>query len=307
MKKFLIQTICLGAFVLLLLYIIQFGIDKKARQIYSTLPYRTLNMVREPHAIDADVVVFGNSRARCHYHSELIDSILDIKCYNLGLAGYPFDYTYNFVIAPYLEHNISPKLCIVEVGPQAFLGYWNSNYATFFLPYINEKYSRFYFDICDKINILHLFLPIKYYGTMQTLRELEICNTTATLEYKDAFKTRSAGNYRVNFPDIHYNVEHNDTIIQYFKHFVNNCRKKGVPLLFVCSPMHKNDFYDHCEMEQFWNLIDSVAPDVPILDYSLMFGNDTTYFGESTHMNTLGADSFSIKLAHDIDSIGFLR
>ncbi len=305
MKRFLIETICVGGIVLILLYAIQFGIDKKARHTYSTLPYRTLNMVRDSHAIDADIVVFGNSRARCHYHSELMDSILCCNSYNLGMAGYPFDYIYNFIIVPYLEHNINPKLCIIEVCPQAFLDYWNPKYATRFLPYITDQYGKFYIDLCDEISILDLVLPIKYYGTTQALGEMQICK--GTLEYKDAFRTMSAGSYHVNFPKQFYKVEQNETIMQCFKNFVSECKARTIPLLFVCSPMHKNDFYGYCEMDKFWALIDSLAPDIPILDYSLMFGSDTTYFGESTHMNIIGADSFSIKLAHDIDSIGLLR
>ena len=71
--------------------------------------------------------------------------------------------------------------------------------------------------------------------------------------------------------------------------------------------MHKEDFYDKCQMTKFWQLIDSLAPNVPKLDYSLMFGGDTTYFAESTHLNLLGAEVFTTKLAHDIDSIGFLK
>jgi hypothetical protein len=102
-------------------------------------------------------------------------------------------------------------------------------------------------------------------------------------------------------------LEHDSAIIYYFTEFVDICKAKEIPLLFVCSPMHREDFYDKCRMDEFWQLIDSLAPNVPILDYSLMFGSDTTYFAESTHLNLVGAELFTTKLAHDIDSIGFLK
>lgn len=304
MKRFLIEILCAGGIVLILLYAIQFGIDKKARHTYSTLPYRTLNMVRDSHAIDADVVVFGNCRAQCHYHSEIMDSILQVNCYNLGFWGRSFDHIYNLLIVPYMEHNVQPKLCIIEVCPQEFFDLRHPHYVSFMSPYLNEKYSKFYVNICDEINILDLYLPVKYYATKQTMDEMFFASN---LKYKDSFAPIEGDEYCHNFQYDIYELERNDKVIQYFTCCVEDCRSRGIPLLFVCSPMHKKDFYDHCEMDKFWALIDSLAPDVPVLDYSLIFGSDTTYFAASTRVNAHGADSFSIKLAHDIDSIGFLR
>ena len=102
-------------------------------------------------------------------------------------------------------------------------------------------------------------------------------------------------------------TQKNDTIINYFSDCINRCEQENIQLLLVCSPMHKSDFYDKRRMTEFWQLIDSLAPNISKLDYSLIFGSDTTYFAESTHLNLLGAEIFTTKLAHDIDSLGLLK
>jgi hypothetical protein len=57
-------------------------------------------------------------------------------------------------------------------------------------------------------------------------------------------------------------------------------------------------------------MYDSIACEfhIPILDYSdIPMCYDTAYFYNATHLNKTGAELFTTKLAHDIDSIGFLK
>ena len=46
--------------------------------------------------------------------------------------------------------------------------------------------------------------------------------------------------------------------------------------------------------------------DIPYLDYTYYeLSYDTTYFYNTMHLNTIGADLFSKKLAQDLDSLGY--
>ena len=61
---------------------------------------------------------------------------------------------------------------------------------------------------------------------------------------------------------------------------------------------------------QMYKMYDTIAVrfNIPILDYNdIPLCYDTTYFYNGTHLNRIGAESFTIQLAHDIDSIGFLK
>lgn len=287
------------------LYIIQYKIDNAAQHSYAS-PYSSFNYIHND-TLNADIVVFGNSRAQCHYFGNMLDTLLGVDCYNLGLSGYSFDYQYNLQILPYIKKNTIPRLLILEVGPQAFFRHWNDDFRKEFLPYLNNKYFKFYLDVCEEVSWKDRILPIKYYGW--GINELFAIyhSTQAGSKYKDCFTPIKINNYTNNFLDTTYALEHNDIIIQYFTDCINICEEKDLSLLLVCSPMHKGDFYDKCRMNEFWQLIDSLAPNIPKLDYSLMFGSDTTYFAESTHLNMLGAEIFTTKLAHDIDSLGLLK
>ena len=308
MKRFIFEVIIVLLVALLPFYILQGIIDKKARTCYKP-PYSSFNYIYND-TLNADVVIFGNSRAQCHYYGDLMDSLLDCNCYNFGLIGYSFDYQYNLQIFPYIQKNTNPKLLILEVGPQAFFDHWNDDFRKEFLPFLNISSFNFYVDICKDISFFYQILPIKYYGW--GLNDLynfyKSLNYDITKKgYNDCFAPRETEKYVINFPDTIYQLEKNDTIIQYFTESINLCESKSIQLLLVCSPMHKDDFYDKCRMDEFWQLIDSLAPNVQKLDYSLMFGSDTTYFAESTHLNLYGAELFTTKLAHDIDSLGLLK
>lgn len=259
---------------------------------------------------NADVVVFGNSRAACHYNTFIMDSLLHYDCYNFGFAGYSFDYIYNLQILPYLDKNISPRLLILEIGPQAFLKHYNDHFQNEFLPFIQSYYFDFYIRICDEVDVWDKYLPTKYYGmsikeTIRLLYDMKL--DTNYLYHKDCFRQYKKGEYRMNFSHAIYELESDSSIINQLNTFIQICTKQNIPLLFVCSPMHKVDFYDKCQMDEFWDLMDSIAPNIPKLDYSLMFGSDITYFAESTHMNLLGVELFTTKLAHDIDSLGLIK
>jgi len=307
MKQFIIITFSVVAIVLLPQYFIQAYVDNKVQTCYDVAPYYMINGVTKSHYFDADIVVFGNSRAACHYHSEIIDSILNVNCVNLGMGGRPFDMVYTMLIQPYLLYNEKPKLIIIEICPQAFFAHWNQIYQDVFLPYISKKEFDYYIEICEELNPLSRYLPVKYRGmSLNDFEKLFDSINTEQLKYKDGFTPCRVGEYHVNFVDTIYSIENDHRCYKYFTQFLQECESNHIPILLVCSPMHKNDFYDHCEMDRFWYLIDSLAPNLSKLDYSLMFGSDTTYFFESTHMNITGSNLFSTKLAQDIDSIGFI-
>lgn len=308
MKRFIFEVIAVLLIAFLPFYILQGVIDKKAKTCYKP-PYSSFNYIYNG-TLNADVVIFGNSRAQCHYYGDLMDSLLDCNCYNLGLSAHSFDYQYNLQIIPYLKKNEIPKLMVLEVGPQAFFGQWNPHFRKEFLPFVKNDCFTFYMNICKEVSWKDIYLPFKYYGFgldgyIPFFKKIIIDDSQYS--YRDCFHQIWKPKYQVNFPDILYPLEKNDTIIQYFTEFINLCKNKNVPLLLVCSPMHKEDFYDKCQMTEFWQLIDSLAPNIPKLDYSLMFGSDTTYFAESTHLNLLGAEVFTTKFAHDVDSLGLLK
>lgn len=307
MKKFLIDIFIIAVLFLGPLYVLQFIVDNKAKNNYLDGTYRTLNTALYKKQINADIVIFGNSRTQCHFDTRVMDSVLNVRCYNMGLSGFPFDIQYHLVIKPYLQNNIAPKLVVYEISPQACLDHWNSIYQYHFLPYINNRTYDYYIDICDEISVADRYLPFKYRGRSVKSFYQELTKITRSDEGKDCFTPISKEDYSVNFIGEIYTLEKNPLIIKQLKEFVKECDENNIELIFVTSPMHKDDFYNHCHTEEFLAMVDTISNWTNRLNYSLMFNSDTTFFAESTHLNAYGATVFSIKLAHDIDSLGILK
>lgn len=300
MKRFCIHIFTLLASSLGLLYVIQTIIDNNGHNS-NQWPYKTFNIALRD-GTNADIVIFGDSRAGCHFNTVKMDSILNMSCCNLGLAGYSFDYQFHFVVKPYLRHNSRPKLIVLELSPQDFFDKRNPKFDYSFLPYIWKDEFQYYFDVCNEVSPIYKYLPFKYYGLgIGTLKTLMKPDRTNAL-YKDCFDPLYS-EYSNNFNLLPGWEIENDKSVNSLKNFVMYCDRESIPLILVCSPMHKTDFYDKCDMSNYRNLVQTAAPNVPFLDYSLMFDSDTDYFSDPTHLNCNGSDIFTTIITDDIRKI----
>ena len=82
----------------------------------------------------------------------------------------------------------------------------------------------------------------------------------------------------------------------------------GTPIVFVYAPLYKVLKENLCENnsnEVFHQL--SADYGIPIIDLSQMdLSADTCYFRDANHVNSMGAELFSVRLACCIDSLGLL-
>ena len=117
MKRFSLRLLwfCLLPLPLLfgLNYVVETGL-KKSRSYY----YAEWNDIFNSK-INADVLICGSSRAYVHLSPKIIDTILHIKSYNIGMNGTQFLMEYDrFRI--YLKHNKKPKYVIQTVDFASF-------------------------------------------------------------------------------------------------------------------------------------------------------------------------------------------
>ena len=95
-----------------------------------------------------------------------------------------------------------------------------------------------------------------------------------------------------------------------FKKFLNELTIDGTKVIFVFAPIYHEVLEKCSEREVIYRMYDSIACEfhIPILDYSdIPMCYDTAYFYNATHLNKQGAELFTTKLAHDIDSLGLLK
>jgi hypothetical protein len=105
-------------------------------------------------------------------------------------------------------------------------------------------------------------------------------------------------------PDINYGQ---DSASQHlFGEYLAKAYSEKIKMIFVYAPMYIGVTKKIKDMKGMYQMYDSFARkyNIPILDYNYdSLSYDTTYFYNGTHLNKTGAELFSIKLAHAIDSL----
>lgn len=305
MKKFLIRS----GITILFLFVVAWMSDRcitnnlhksKARLFASWNDIFYGNM-------QCDAVIMGSSRAWVQYSPVILDSVLDINSYNLGVDGRAIDaeiVKYN----TYRLYNPKPKLILQNVD-FGNLGISNGYEREQFLPYLfcdslyrMTKESEG-FSIADK------FLPlVRYAGYFQVIKEgLLLPNK---LNKFDLYKGYHAGegNWNGNvFATVDcVGFNHGQKAISMFVNYLQRCNKEDVLVVFVFAPVYIGVTEKMDDPQQMFDLYDSIASiyHCPVLNYTYSYlSYDTAYFYNATHLNKEGSELFSLQLANDLDSL----
>lgn len=95
-----------------------------------------------------------------------------------------------------------------------------------------------------------------------------------------------------------------------FCNFLSDAQEEGIKVIMVYAPIYYGVTRKIHNLNEMYAVYDSLSLlyDAPILDYNYdEICYDTNYFYNATHLNKKGSELFSIKLAHDIDSLGILK
>ena len=260
-----------------------------------------------------DLIINGSSRAWTQYDPIIIDSILNINSYNLGIDGSAINrqiIKYN----KYTEHHTSPVYLIQNID----LGTMDVTYG-----YEREQFFPYFFydiDLVNEINKYEKFsfterwIPCyRYIGYKDVL--LEAIFHDNTKHYFDflvkGYKGRDLswdGSALNSLDSVVCSC--NPNALKEFTGFLTNVVESGTKVIFVYAPVYYKVVEKMTNKDEMYQMYQDLASqfDIPILDYTDMsICYDTTYFYNGTHLNRTGAELFTTKLAHDIDSIGFLK
>ena len=277
-------------------------------------PYSRINFVTECKDFNADLIIIGNSRAKDGYNDALLSKETGLKCLNLGMAGYPFNFQYHIMYKTYIKQNVKPKYIIAEIGPFSFLDYTTPRYTIEMLPYIDREEFKFYYDICPELSFMDQYRIVRYAGKYE-----EIFSEIWKLRGSEQIQSIAVDNledvpvnvaYEKNYlKKKKFAVERDPAIIKVFNSFLDECNAQGIQVVLVCSPIHTTDGLSHFDMEGFWSLIAEIQKGhhVKVLNYQNLYGNDLRYFANSMHLSPYGKYSFTRRIAHDLDSLNIIR
>lgn len=305
MRKFIVKTTLYILFFISCFTAIVYMTDEGLRKT-EYLHYKEWNELYNG-SINADVLIQGSSRAWLHVNPVILDTIINMNSYNLGMDGTAFDMQYARFKA-YLNHNIKPKLILQEIGVNVFC---SSNLFN------KEQYIPYYEDTIilnaiKNINILtadYFIYPLKYSGGRHYI---PIGLTSYVINQRfDNGKTKGyLSNDEREFdlslkfpPKTHYSE--NTVIRKQFECFLDYCTANEIKVVLYNPPMYKPQlrFHNHDSIMLY---LESLATkhNVPFLNYS----DDTVtytykHFYNSSHLNKNGSEIFSKQLAKDIKEL----
>lgn len=308
MKKFLLHTLLFFALLWVLAFTADCIITSKLRK-ERTSPFAVWNDIYD-HKIESDVLVMGSSRAYVQFNPAVIDTILGVNSYNLGMDGRRADSQILQYKIYRQQHNKKPKLIIYEVS-HGTMNRSNGYEREQFLPYLHDKNLWRATKSTEGFTLADRLLPCwRYLGYQKLLKQLFI-EKKQLKDYSDplhkgfhGFHKHWSGKALSNVHSVSY--DKNPAIIQQYKDFVKDCKQSGIQVVMVISPFYiggTRKMQDAGGMQRMFQKI-AAECNVPLLDYTydeLSF--DTAYFYNTMHLNDIGADIFSRKVANDIRTL----
>jgi len=256
-------------------------------------------LYRTTYSIDstnADILIFGSSRANHHYIPHVFEDSLKMTCYNTGRDGNFL--LYNYALFKTITNRYTPKIVVFDISPNEF--YYKSyeyDRLSILLPYYkNHPEIR---------NILYLRSPLEKYKLM-----------SAIYPFNSNILSIAIGNTEINKkrnPDINgYVPLHGtliDTILEKVKlstlglidtnkinalnDIINTCNNNGILPVFIQSPLYQ----DFPPSNAYFSGIDSLAKTQNDIFWSWLddphFLSAPHLFKDKFHLNENGAMLFS--------------
>jgi len=293
-------------FKLLLLGFIVFVLDFSIGSIlrYYYFKQEVGRDARATYAIEktyADILIFGSSRAYHQYIPTIFEEKTKQSCYNTGSPGVFLLHSYAVLKAVLKRY--TPKLIVLDIN-SGDLGVERESYdaLSFLMPYYaHHKEIRPIVDLKDA------FERIKNTSSIYPFNSQIFMIAGGNLEYfkkrnidikgykplnriwNESIKTRDSNPYPLD-----------TTKVDILKYFIRDCKRAGIKLVIVFSPM----YFNYTKTEYSVTIAKQIANEEHICFFD--FTNDTFFikhpvlFDDPTHLNNDGAMLFTNKI---VDSI----
>lgn len=309
MKKFIGISLFLAAII----YGINFGMDiliSNKFQHNTNRKYVGWNEIIHQQ-LNADIVIMGSSRAWVQYNPFVLDSILSINSYNLGIDGSNINRQitkYN-VYAHY--QNSIPKCILINIDYVSTLFCGTGYEREQFFPMMIDPYLRK--EICqvEPFSFPELYIPIYRYTTYKGLYlVLKEASYNGMSIYKGYQGQESLWNGEAYNDMEIFHFQPDERALEMFNDFLRERQSEGIQIIFCYAPIYSGLTEKVDNMEEVYNIYETLSQrfQIPIIDYNYdKMCSDTTLFYNATHLNKKGAEIFSVKLAHDLDSLGIIN
>lgn len=314
MKRFIINIVGFVIVIMLLAIVSDYMISKGLKQTERGHFY-TMNKLMNDR-IDADVVILGNSRAACSYHPSVLDTILEVDTWNLGVSGQPFGVSY-LRWQLYRRNNYNPKLLIVNIDYSELNMVSNRYEKEQYYPYMTDTLVKPYLDLYG-FSWAEKHIPMyRYRGDYKLmsigLTELFHIRHDTKGEYIKGYSNQDWRWDGKNLASVlsrgKVKCKCNQQVVNLLEKMLIDAKNERINVVLVYAPIInqlKENLNEDKSMAEYHRL--SEIFDILILDFSKMdICSDTVFFHDANHVNSAGAERFSEALAYAIDSLGVLK
>lgn len=313
MKKFIRKVAWFLLPIVILAYPIDYFLSSNLKKSisYAEGEYLVWNDIYESR-IDADIAIYGSSRAWHHFDPRIIGDSLHATAYNFGIDAHNFWLEY-LRHKEYLRYNKKPKLILMSVDVFSFEKKPELINADQFLPYLFRKDVREFTSSYEGYSWFDYRLPLlRYYGKMEVMlravKNFAGRNGGAPARVKGYMGVKKKWNSDMDMAKQrkkHYRVNLDTASIQLFDTFLAECQAGGIPVVIIYSPEYIEGQHFTQNREEGMKLYRDFSKkyNVPFLDYSAdAMCTDREYFYNATHLNRYGAEVFTRKLVTDLKS-----
>jgi hypothetical protein len=261
---------------------------------------------------NADLLIFGDSRAKHHYDTRVFADTLKMSCFNSGIGGHSILLTYAKIAV--MLKRYSPKIIIIELHPASF-EYNASNFErlSILLPYyhilpqlrslilLRNPFERFKllsgiypfnsnvisiirFNIINFVNPFTQRPRIDFNGYVP-LANTQMKRTTSDLNSKKALSA------------IIDTAVIDKNLLNALKSIIHLCRKKSIHLIFVNSPFFHNPGDQPAPLsktaKQVLSLIHHEKTEFYDFNFEPTFVGRLDLFADEAHLNEKGAAIFT--------------
>lgn len=303
MRKLLLN-ILLFVIILLVPLCVADYIKTKEYRSKDFYPFSTWNDIVDGK-LNSDTWILGSSRAWVQYNPRILDSILDISSYNLGgNAQFLFLNLQSCEIAR--AYNPKPKYILLDLFYSSLTMEEAPVSRYVYMPYIFKHKLRRIITHNQAIDPFYFYLPYyRYY--FEKGNEIWFVNEIGG--YKGFLsKDLKWDDYNLSSIDtVHYKKE--SAAINLLNDFITDCKKDTISIIMIHSPFYREGFEKIHGHQEMMTMFQNIANqnNIPFLDYTNdPICYDTAYFYNAMHLNARGANLFTEKLAHDLDSLNLI-
>ena len=307
-KKFILSLLLFCLVPLPFLFLLAYVVDKGLQQSRYTY-YSEWNDIFGGK-INADVVIMGDSKAWVQFSPMILDTVLHVNSYNLGMDGSVFPMQYER-LKIYLKHNRKPRYILQEVGTYTFAAFDIIPGTQQLLPYLSDpdvwkiiKAHNRTFGLADRY-----FPMYKYNNEFVLIKEglfSYFGKGAKAVKYKgygpqDKVWDSSFHNFTANAKPLPIPID--SSSIDSFREYVNFCKANDIKLILVYPPFYvvaAKYLTNYKNILSFYNEFSS-EHNIPFYNYCAdTLCNNRVNFYNSQHLNRAGAEKFTTELANDL-------